>query len=263
MNYRYLALDFDGTLLTSDHIIDSETKNALIDAQRAGIQLILASGRPTYAMLKFAEELATDQFGGYLLSFNGSYMFDLKTNQKISTTELTKNEVSELYNYSKNFDFSVLIYDDSEILIDNLNEFAEVESDITGMTIREITDFNRPSAKAIFVHSPEYIDAIQAQVTAELSGKFTISRSMPSFLEVTPNGVDKGSSLATLFNLINAEKSQLIACGDGGNDLTMIQYAGLGVAMENARDEVKAAADFITFDNNSQGIVHVIDTFIR
>lgn len=262
MTYSYLALDFDGTLLTSDHIIDEKTENALLLAQQQGVKLILASGRPTFAMTKFAQQLQAAQFGGYLLSFNGSYMFDLATNTRISADELTADEVLSLYNYSKNFAFSTLIYDETTILTDTINHYASIEAEITGMEMAEITDFHRPSAKVIFVHTAEYIDEIEAQVKAELGEKFTVARSLPFFLEITPKGIDKGASLTKLFNLIDAKPEELIACGDGGNDLTMIQFAGLGVAMDNARPEVKQAADYITADNNSHGIAAVIEKFI-
>ncbi|MGL4624694.1 MAG: Cof-type HAD-IIB family hydrolase [Culicoidibacterales bacterium] len=262
MTYNYLALDFDGTLLTSDHIIDEKTKAALIAAQEQGVKLILASGRPTYAMTKFAEELQTAHFGGYLLSFNGSYMFDLANNTRISADELQADDVLSLYNYSKNFEFSTLIYDDTTILTDKINHYAAIESEITGMKLAEISDFHRSSAKIIFVHTAEYIEAVEAQVKADLGQAFTVARSLPFFLEITPKGIDKGASLTKLFNLIQAQPEELIACGDGGNDLTMIQFAGLGVAMDNARAEVKQAADFITADNNSYGIAQVIEKFI-
>ncbi|MGL4953621.1 MAG: Cof-type HAD-IIB family hydrolase [Culicoidibacterales bacterium] len=262
MTYKYLALDFDGTLLTNDHLIDPQTMQSLIQAQEQGVRLILASGRPTYAMLDFAKQLQTEKFGGYLLSFNGSYMFDLTTKKRISAHELTAADVSHLYEYSKSFAFSTLIYDDETILTNKINDYAAIEANITGMAMAEIQDFNRPSAKIIFVHTAEYIDEIEAQVKADLGADYTVSRSLPFFLEVTPKGIDKGASLDRLFSLINAKPKSLIACGDGGNDLTMIQFAGLGVAMNNARPEVKVAADYITASNNEQGIVQVIEKFI-
>ncbi|MGL5382001.1 MAG: Cof-type HAD-IIB family hydrolase [Culicoidibacterales bacterium] len=262
MNYNYLALDFDGTLLTNEHVIDPETLTALLAAQSQGVQLILASGRPTYAMLDFAKQLQTEKFGGYLLSFNGSYMFDLTTNTRISANELQASDVASLYEYSKNFEFSTLIYDETTILTDKINHYASIEAEITGMPMKEISDFNRPSAKIIFVHTAEYIDTVENQVKTELSEHYTVSRSLPFFLEVTPKGIDKGASLTKLFSIIGANPESLIACGDGGNDLTMIQFAGLGVAMENARPEVKTAADYITASNNERGIVQVVEKFI-
>lgn len=262
MKYEYLALDFDGTLLTSAHTIDPKTYEALMHAQQSGTQLILASGRPTFAMTEFAKQLEVEKFGGYLLSFNGAYMFDLATQTRISATELTATEVFDLYTYSQNFEFSTLIYDETTILTDAINEHSMIEANITGMAIAETTDFNRASAKIIFVHSGEYLDTIEAQVQAEIGDRFTVSRSLPCFLEVTPKGVDKGASLTTLFELINADAQTLIACGDGGNDLTMIEFAGLGVAMDNARPNVKLAADYITADNDSCGIAEVVHTFL-
>ena len=88
-----------------------------------------------------------------------------------------------------------------------------------------------------------------------------VFRSEPFFLELVPQGIDKARSLAVLLEEIGLSKDEMIACGDGFNDLSMIQYAGLGVAMANAQEVVKKAADYITLSNEEDGVAAVVKKF--
>ena len=97
---------------------------------------------------------------------------------------------------------------------------------------------------------------------ARLGKPFSIYRSEPYFLEIMPKGIDKAQSLERLLETIGLGREQMIACGDGYNDLTMIRYAGLGVAMENAILPLKNVADYITLSNNDDGIAHVVEKFM-
>jgi Cof subfamily protein (haloacid dehalogenase superfamily) len=94
-----------------------------------------------------------------------------------------------------------------------------------------------------------------------LKGRMEVYRSEPYFLELVPKGIDKAQSLAVLLEEIGMTREEMIACGDGFNDLSMIKYAGLGVAMDNAQPTVKEAADFITHSNDADGVAHVVERF--
>ena len=89
-----------------------------------------------------------------------------------------------------------------------------------------------------------------------------VYRSEPYFLELVPKGIDKAQSLAVLLEKVGIRREEVIACGDGFNDLSMIRYAGLGVAMENAQSVVREAADFITLSNDQDGVAHVVEQFM-
>ena len=107
-----------------------------------------------------------------------------------------------------------------------------------------------------------YLAMVEPRVKAAMGKNFSVYRSEPFFLEVLPRGIDKAQSLERLLSHIGLSREQMIACGDGYNDLTMIQYAGLGVAMENAVLPVRKAADFITYSNNDDGVAHVVEKFM-
>ena len=97
---------------------------------------------------------------------------------------------------------------------------------------------------------------------AALGRNLSVYRSEPFFLEILPKGIDKAQCLTQLLEKIGIQREEIIACGDGYNDLTMIQYAGLGVAMENAVLPVRSAADFVTYSNNDDGVAHVVEKFL-
>ena len=97
---------------------------------------------------------------------------------------------------------------------------------------------------------------------AALGKNFSVYRSEPFFLEILPRGIDKAQCLEQLLTVLGMEREEMIACGDGYNDLSMIRFAGLGVAMENAVLPVRNAADYVTYSNNDEGVAHVVEKFL-
>ena len=116
--------------------------------------------------------------------------------------------------------------------------------------------------KFLMLDDGDYLAMVEPKVKAVLGKNFSVYRSEPYFLEILPKGVDKAQSLARLLESLNLKKEEMIACGDGYNDLSMIEFAGLGVAMENAVLPVRNAADYITLSNNEDGIAHVVEKFM-
>ena len=124
----------------------------------------------------------------------------------------------------------------------------------------EYVDFAVP--KYIMLDDGDYLATVEPKVKAALGKNFSVYRSEPFFLEILPKGIDKAQSLERLLKRLGLTREQMIACGDGYNDLSMIKYAGLGVAMENAVLPVRQAADFVTKSNNDDGVAYVIEKFI-
>ena len=118
--------------------------------------------------------------------------------------------------------------------------------------MKSYVDFRVP--KFLMLDDGDYLVTVEPKVKAAMGRDFSVYRSEPYFLEIMPKGIDKAQSLARLLEVLGLEREQMIACGDGYNDLTMIKYAGLGVAMENAVLPVRQAADYITASNNHDGV---------
>lgn len=267
MAYEMLVLDIDGTLTNSKKEISEVTKEAILAIQKRGHHVVLASGRPTAGILPVAKELQMEDFGGFILSFNGAKVIDCKTNEVIFQNTIPSNLLPEIYQAAVEDNVGIISYDDSSIITASVvDEYIEKESKINHMPIKVVDDFvayiNYPINKCLMTGEPSYLAEVEKKMKARFGDKLSIYRSEPFFLEIMPLHIDKAHSLEKLLDTLHMSKEQMISCGDGYNDLTMIQYAGKGVAMGNAQRQVREAADYITLTNDEDGVAHVIDKFL-
>lgn len=264
---KVLVLDIDGTLTNSKKEITENTKKSIIRVMEEGHVVILASGRPTPGMRRYEAELELEKYGGYLLSFNGGKIMNCKTGEIVYQQTLPPHILLGLYKFAVQNDCGLMTYlGDTIILGTRKDEFVQIESKINGMPIKEVEDMirfvdfemNKCLMTAPVDKAPEYEERLK-----ELYGDIaSIYRSEPFFIEIMPKGVDKAASLDRMLCTLGLKRENTICCGDGFNDMTMIAYAGVGVAMENAQETVKEAADFVTKSNDEDGIVTVIEKFI-
>ncbi len=265
MNYKMIVLDIDDTLLTPDHTISPKTKEALIEVQKKGVQVVLCSGRPTVGMIPIAKELEVDKYGGYVISYNGANIVEIETNNIIYENSLSVEQIHRLYDLSKSAGIGIHTYSDVHILAEKEYKQTKFESDLVGMPIKIIENFkevvNKPVVKAIMVDEPSVLKSIEDKVfphTKDLS----VTYSKPFFLEFMNNAVNKGLSLKYLCEKLGVKQSEVIAFGDSHNDLAMLEYAGMGVAMGNAVNEVKEMANFVTKTNTEDGIAYTLEKFM-
>lgn len=264
MTYKLLVLDLDGTLTNSKKEITPFTKEVLINAQQQGLHLVLASGRPTYGIVPLAEQLEMKQYGGFILSFNGGKVIEVKTGKVFYEQALPPDVMPLIYQRSYEAGLTILSYNGKYILTENAEDkYVEYESFLTKMKIKETDNFLRdlhmPADKCLIVGEPEDLVPLEEQFRQKLGQRINVYRSEPFYLEVVPKGIDKAASLQRLLQRIKIKREEVIAIGDGFNDLSMIKFAGLGVAMANAQPPVKSNADRITaFTNNEDGVAHFI-----
>lgn len=259
MKYKLIALDLDGTLKNSQKQITPKTKRKLIELAQKGVKIVLASGRPTAGIYKEAKELQFEQLGGYILSFNGAKIIDYQTHHVMYNNTYGHDIIERVYQRAKEYGLAILTYNDTTILTENEDDqYVQEEALINSMPIQHVDclvdavswDVN----KLLLTGKPDYIASIVDEFKAPFGDCLSIYRSAPFFIEVMGSGIDKAKSLAALLDEINIQQSEMIAFGDGYNDLSMIEYAGLGVAMKNAVDEVKNRADYVTLSNDEDGI---------
>ena len=267
-NYEVIVLDLDGTLTNRDKVITPRTKAALMEAQKRGKKVVLASGRPTAGVLPLAEELSLKEYGGYVLSFNGGLIINCQTDEVVFSQLLPQEANRRVIELAEEHRVDYLSYEGDHLVVNNKEcPYAEKESWINHMPMKEVEDMasylNFQVPKFLLLDDGDYLALVEPRVKAALGKNFSVYRSEPYFLEVLPKGIDKAQSLARLLDVIGLTKEEMIACGDGYNDLSMIQFAGLGVAMENASDKVKNAADYVTLSNDENGVLHVIEKFMK
>ncbi|WP_077611241.1 Cof-type HAD-IIB family hydrolase [Clostridium sp. Marseille-P2415] len=267
MDYRMIVLDLDGTLTNRNKEITPRTKEALFELKRQGGVIVLASGRPTYGVVPLARELELQKSGGYILSFNGGRMIDCRTGETVFAKELPVSSNRKIIRMAREHGVNILTYEDDLIVTpDAADEYVCKESAVNKLEVKEVEDMESyvqfPVVKFMMLEEGDYLAMVEPKVKAALGRDYSVYRSEPYFLEILPKGIDKAASLERLLLRLGMGRGEMIACGDGYNDLSMIQYAGLGVAMENAVLPVKKAADYVTCSNDDDGIAHVVEKFM-
>ena len=263
-----LALDLDGTLTDSKKRISERTKESIDKFIAAGGTVALASGRPTFGVMPVAKILELDKKGGYILSYNGGCFLDCKNNKQLFMKELTHEYLPILEKQAKKFGINLMTYngdkayaldiDEQYYMIEiNINHFIRVKADPLTPQI------TFPIIKCLMTADGDYLAKVEKEMKKYWEGKLNIVRSEPYFLEVTEVGIDKASTITNMVKKLGKSVDNLICCGDGFNDLSMIQAAGIGVAMANAQERVRAAADYITKSNDEDGIVDVVENLFK
>lgn len=264
---RIIVLDIDGTLVNSKKEITPATKEALTDIQEKGHIVALASGRPYPGMVKYIKELKLDAFGGFALAFNGGKVIDCRTREIVFEKCIDKSYLPVIFNYAVEHGLGMVTYRDDEVITGtDIDDYMAYEARLNNMPIRRLDDFvgavDFDMPKCLLTAEPDRAERYEEELKELLAPSLNVFRSEAYFIEITRKGVDKAESVDRLLSRIGMKKEQSICCGDGFNDLTMVQYGGIGVAMGNAQQIVKENADYVTASCDEDGIVQVIEKFM-
>lgn len=265
MKYKMLVLDLDDTLLRDDYTISTRNRERLIQAQEAGVYVVLASGRPTPAMLRYAEELKLKDFGSYLISFNGAMITDVKASETIFEQSLSKDQIHHLHDFSVENNVDIITYTEDAIISESTSKYIDVEIDLTQMNFQKVDCFKsavqQPAVKCIMLDEPTRLKDVEHILKTENPDQ-SVAISKPFFLEVMPQGIDKAASIERLANMLGIKQEEIVAVGNAGNDLTMIEYAGLGIWVDNVTPELRDRAQVIVSSNNNDGVAEVVEQYI-
>ncbi|WP_271000643.1 Cof-type HAD-IIB family hydrolase [Listeria seeligeri] len=277
MTIEAIILDIDGTLLSDNKEITPNTKKALITAQQNGVKLILASGRPTTAMHLYAEQLEMAKYHGLIVSYNGAKVIDCQTNEELFSQALPIAEGKAVLEHMKQFDVKVMIDKDDYMYVNNVyncfvpyrgEEINIIEYESRGGNFKlcekdDLADFlDYPISKILTAGDPTYLQENYQAMMAPFKDSLNCVFTADFYFEFTAQGIDKAKALDTVLKQMGISAENLIAFGDGHNDITMVRYAGTGVAMQNAVPELKEAANTVTLSNNEDGIAHLLDSLI-
>ncbi|MBC1998617.1 HAD family phosphatase [Listeria marthii] len=277
MTTQAIILDIDGTLLNDDKKISTETKKALITAQQNGVKLILASGRPTTGMHLYAEQLEMEKYHGLLVSYNGAKVVDCQTKEELFNQALTVAEGKAVLEHMKNFEVKVMIDKDDYMYVNDVFDcyvpykgeeinIIQYESRGGNFKLCEKDDLaaflDYRISKILTAGDPAYMQENYQAMMAPFKDSLNCVFTADFYFEFTAQGIDKAKALDTVLTPMGISPENIIAFGDGHNDITMVEYAGTGIAMSNAVPELKAAASSITLSNNEDGIAHVLNSLI-
>ena len=269
MKYKAIALDLDGTLLNSKKEISKRNKETIMKAAKAGVKIIIASGRPVPGTMKIAKQLRLQEVGGYVLSYNGGMIIDCKTGEVLRREIVPPQHYADIVRIANKYDATTLTYDAEGIITNNADDqYVQLEGRINNIPVREVFHLEEeaqlePPVKFLCTGEHKVLRQVEAKLNEKLNGALNVFFSEPFFLEIMPQGIEKASSLDILLEKLDIDRKCLIACGDGYNDIPMMRYAGLAVAMANAQDETKEWADFIAPSNDEDGVAVAIEKFIQ
>ena len=264
--YKLIAIDMDGTLLNDEKKISPANFQAIQQARENGVKVVLASGRPLVGFKRYLEELNLISEDDYAVAFNGALVQSAEGSKVISKMPLTIEDYKNLYKLSKELNVNIHALTEDSVISPKDSEYTRQEASWNGIPSEIIAvddvDASTTIVKVMFVDKPEIIEEVIKMIPEEVSSKYTVVRSAPFYLEFLNKAVNKGAGVAALAEKLNIKQEEVICIGDAGNDIHMIEYAGLGVAMGNAFPEVKKVANFITKTNEQDGVAHIINKFI-
>ncbi|MBD7911203.1 MULTISPECIES: Cof-type HAD-IIB family hydrolase [Clostridium] len=276
-NIKVIIMDVDGTLTNSKKVITPKTKDALIRAQKSGAILILASGRPTSGLMDFAKELKMDENHGLLVSFNGAKVVDCETNKVLFNETMTIEQGQAVLEHMKKFDVKPMIDKGNYMYVndvfnneihynDTVLNIIQYESRGGKFKLCEKDDLaafaDYPLNKILTAGDPEYLQNHYDEMMEPFKDTLSCMFTADFYFEFTAKGIDKAKALDTVLIPMGYKKEEMIAFGDGHNDASMVKYAGIGVAMANAVDDLKAIANEVTLSNEDDGIAYTLSEYI-
>lgn len=275
---KVIIMDIDGTLTNEDKVISENTKNKLKELQSQGAVLVLASGRPTRGLMHFAKELEMDKHNGLLVSFNGARVTDCETGNILFDQTMTVDTCKAVLNHMKNFDVIPMVYKGEYLHVtDVYNNIVHAygrelniihyESRLCNYKLCEVDDLEEfadfPMNKILTAGEPDYLQENYKKMMEPFKDSLNCVFTADMYFEFTEKGIDKANALHCALTPLGYTKEDMIAFGDAQNDKTMLEYAGIGVAMGNATQEIKDIADYITLSNNDDGIVHALNELLK
>ena len=267
MNYKLIAMDLDGTLSNDQKVITEKTKAALMAAQQAGIRLALASARPSPGLFRERDVLGLQDYNGILMSYNGGGIVDAATGEVLFETSMDLQETKAVLRQLENLPVTPILDDGVQFYVTDRNGYkVDYECRNNNMVCLEVGNLSEflPFApiKILMSVQPEELNDVQREIANFLPESLTVVQTAPFYLEVIPKVINKGQGIRDICGVLGIKTEEVIAFGDAENDIPMLMAAGVGVAMGNAAENVKTAADMVTQSNNDDGIAAALEKLL-
>lgn len=268
MAIKLIAIDMDGTLLNPAHEITPAVGQAIGAAREKGVYVALATGRPFIGIQRYLQELDLLGEGQYCITNNGALVQRTADGECISQITLDIDDYRYLEALSRQLDvhFHALDFGNCYTANRDISPYTVHESYLTGIPLKyrrvEEMDPGMRFPKVMMIDPPEVLDRAISQMPPEAYERYTIMKSAEYYLELLNKQANKGEAVKALAEHLHLTADEVMTIGDQANDLAMITYAGTGVAMGNAIDEIKAASQFVTKTNREDGVAVAIQKWV-
>ncbi len=268
--YKLVAIDLDGTLVTDEKELTKKTVEVIKEASKKGVKIMISSGRSFYRLERFIDALDLRKENQCTICFNGGMIVENKTKEMLYSKNLNAEEVEELIQLGKALRLPIMIYSRDTHYVETIPEVVQKNTkNLKGMNLKVVNfnqiNFNKPENyiyKVCFIDKPEKIIEKRKQISEEILKKYEITSSVPEYLEIVKKGIKKSEAIKVVMEKYDIKQDEVMAIGDGENDIEMLDFAGLGIAMKNASDFVKGFANDVTTSNNHDGVANAIEKYI-
>lgn len=277
--FKLIASDIDGTLINDEHHVSEYTQEVFAKAKKAGYEIVIATGRDHESASGIAKELGFNPDDMAIISNNGMHVSYPKGNYFVKETSMSYEDcknfelIGEKYymgilylckgiiyfqmddrslsDFELGMDVNRMIYFNDALGTKRINSLSEIQSEF---------DDGLEVEKMVFIQHPDYIELMKERIVKEFPKEYTLLVVSEGWSEIMPRKINKGDALLRLANHMDIDPSEIIAFGDSDNDLTLIQRAGRGVAVANARDTLKIIADDVSpLTNDENGVAQYIE----
>lgn len=269
MSIKLVAIDLDGTLLNDHHEINQPVIDVIKTARKAGVYVVLSTGRPLSGTRDQLDALGLTNIDDYIITYNGALVLNTNTWEIVAEHGLTRENYLEIDHLARLLGVHLHLADKNEMYTSNrdISPYTILESYLVNMplhyrTPEEIAARNILPIKMMMIDDPEILSEAYKKIPTEYFKKYTLVRSTPYFLEVLNPNASKGIALKELSEHLGIQQSEVMAIGDAENDLSMIEFAGTGIAMGNASESVKAAADYTVATNLEDGVKEAFERWV-
>lgn len=269
MNHKILCVDLDATLLCDDKSITQKNREAIHRMLEAGHYIALATGRPVETAREVARELGLNTPGCYMIAFNGAVLYDCAADRVLLKRSLPIEIVQELFDMAKRAGLYVQTYNSTDLITTKHTkelDYYVKQARISYKISPNILDALEEEPQKVMLISLDQRDKLERFQKKNLNwekGKCNSFFSSSQYLEYSPKNTSKATGILELTKILNMPMDATVAVGDEDNDVPMIKTACIGVAVKNATEKAKAAADYVTVnDNNHDAIAEVIEKFI-
>lgn len=264
MRYKLIAADMDGTLLNDSGVITPKTVMAIREAIASGAIFTVSTGRPIQGVDKYNNLL---NLKAPIITYNGAMIVKSDTREVLFSKTLLYSDAMTILKIGNEMCITMCVWASNKLYCNVHNKRVDDYKKLSGLEPILIDDYNELAksgiTKILWYDQATVIEEVQEKLKDVLFEKVTYCTSKPTFLEFFHSEVSKAKAMKTIGKIYNIKREEMIAIGDGYNDLPMIEYAGLGVAMANAPEGVKQKSDYITqHSNNCDGIAEVIKKFV-
>jgi len=260
MSYKLVAVDMDGTLLNSKDIITKRTQDSIKKLVNKGIVFTICTGRPIQGIEQYNKLLKLD---APFITYNGAMIVKSISKDVLFKQNLTINDAKKIYQLGQEFKTTIIVWSNNKLYVNKINDLTQKYkklSTVEPIIVKDIeTIVSDGITKILWYDEVEKIKKFESKLFKEISDGVNFCTSKPIFLEFFDKRVSKGVALKKIGEFLNIRKEETIAIGDGFNDLPMLEYAGLSVAMKNAPNEIKEKCNFITKSNDDEGVANFIE----